>query len=55
MEINFRQVKGETGATDDSLIEYFDGALWWLVVKDGNFWDLYQQWLSAGNTPLPIN
>lgn len=49
-------MNNEIGQLDPTYIEYTDenGALWY-VPEGHRFWDLYQQWLSQGNTPLPTN
>lgn len=43
-----------TGEVSTTMILYTDptGAVW-SVPEGHRFWDLYQTWLSEGNTPLP--
>lgn len=54
MTIYFQEALGPDGVVDPTLVLYFDGTTLWLVVENGRFWDLYQQWISDGNKVLPI-
>lgn len=53
--MNFQQVIDErTGQVSTFCVLYTDenGSVW-TVPQGHRFWDLYQEWLATGNTPLP--
>ncbi|BDD93549.1 hypothetical protein PanNE5_29890 [Pandoraea sp. NE5] len=51
----FQQMKDPiTMEVQANVIRYTDddGGVW-TVPRGHRFWDIYEQWLSAGNSPLP--
>jgi hypothetical protein len=56
MSISFRQANNIDGSLDSSKIIYIDdnGQEWWITLGTGSrYEDIYNDWLAAGNTPLP--
>lgn len=53
--MNFQEyVSPFTGQVDPQMICYTDeDGMRWSVPQGHRFWDLYEQWLSEGNKPLP--
>ena len=52
--MNFSQVKLPDGSIDSNYIFYVDdNGEKWIVPADHRFWTIYQDWIAAGNTPLP--
>ena len=53
--MQFFQLKNpDTGAVSEDRVDMIDDAGFFSTLMPGNWlWDIYQQWLASGNTPLP--
>ncbi|WP_233866598.1 hypothetical protein [Paraburkholderia adhaesiva] len=55
----FKRVRnGLTGDINPDAIQYTEpqtGIVWSFVPRGHRFFDLYERWLAAGNTPLPAD
>ena len=53
MEYNYQQVANPDGTINTNLIKRLPDMAWIPNDPENTDWQAYQEWLAAGNTPLP--